>query len=119
MVFPEGWDSNGRVGIMQYQKFLFSLGIPVQPVALKVSIPWLPMIEASKLGTSIFAEILWMCFVPFFYFELEFLPIQKQQEKETEIEFAKRVQVMTANALNVTPTEYSFKDALELRKKLV
>jgi 1-acyl-sn-glycerol-3-phosphate acyltransferase len=35
LFFPEGWDTNGKVGVLMFNKFMFSLG---QPVILLVSI---------------------------------------------------------------------------------
>lgn len=59
-----------------FQKFLFSVGRPIQPVALRVTVPWMPMIEPNVLGTTIIKEVLWLFFVPFFEYELTFLPQQ-------------------------------------------
>ncbi len=35
LFFPEGWDTNGEVGLMQFQKFLFGVQIPIQPTSLR------------------------------------------------------------------------------------
>ena len=40
VIFPEGTCNNCDVAIMQYQKFVFGLGVPVVPVALKIRNPW-------------------------------------------------------------------------------
>jgi hypothetical protein len=44
LVFPEGWDNNGR-GLMVYQKYCFSLGVKIVPTALSVRIPFLPLVR--------------------------------------------------------------------------
>jgi 1-acyl-sn-glycerol-3-phosphate acyltransferase len=69
--FPEGWDTNGT-GLLIYQKFLFSLGLTVLPVALKVNVLGLPLVP-GKLGSSIFKEIAWMFFSPLYIYDIELL----------------------------------------------
>jgi len=119
LVFPEGWDTNGKKGLLLFQKFLFSVGRSIQPVAIRCSIPLLPMIEPNVLGTTITQELMYLFFVPYFLWELTFLPLQNRYEDETPVEFAARVQKMIANELGIYPTKYSFKDALVLRKKKI
>lgn len=72
--FPEGWDTNGT-GLLIYQKFLFSLGFTVLPVALKVHVLGLPLVP-GKLGSSIFKEIVWMFFSPLYIYDIELLEPQ-------------------------------------------
>lgn len=45
--------------------------------------------------------------------------LQVKRQNESEIEFAERVQQMTAAALGITATQYSKKEALELRMSLL
>ncbi len=115
--FPEGWDSTGRVGLMLYQRYLFSLGKPVWPVALRTNIPFLPL-ESSMLGTSVVNECLWLFSTPFVVFELTLMDPLEKEENESDIEFAKRTQTITANELGIVPTDFSFRDALSYRRSL-
>ena len=99
------WDTNGRVGTLLFQKFLFSLGVSVQPVALRVSIP-LPRCQVRTvcallqsthqsfacvcvrmcsvamrqqpglLGSHVLWELLWFVWVPWTRFHLTFLNLQ-------------------------------------------
>lgn len=48
-----GWDTNGR-GLLLYQKFLFSVGLPILPVALRVHVPFLPIVISQKKASSFF-----------------------------------------------------------------
>jgi hypothetical protein len=116
--FPEGWDSTGQVGLMLYQRYLFSLGKPVWPVALRTSVPFLPL-EQSLLGTSVINEVIWLFMTPYIVFELTLLDALKKSENESDIEFARRTQVITADELCVIATNYTFRDALSYRKSLV
>lgn len=97
---------------------MFSLKKKILPVTLKVSIPYLP-IESELLGTSILKETIWLLFSPCYYYEINFLQPQLQKEDEDEIQFARRIQEITANSLGIEATNWSFKDALEFRKKLL
>jgi len=118
LFFPEGWDTNGKKGLMIYQKFLFSLGKPVHPVALTVDVPILPL-NPGMLGTSVIKEVLWLFFYPCTIWSLTFLSPQKKEVNEDEISFARRTQCITANSLGIFPTNYSYKDALKLRIEIM
>jgi len=116
--FPEGWDTNGKVAILQFQKFLFSLGVPVIPAALRVYVPFVP-IESNILGSHILREVFWSYFAPFTIFEIKFFDIEVKQDEESEIQFAKRVQTIIARELNLIASDYSYKTALQLRKRIL
>jgi 1-acyl-sn-glycerol-3-phosphate acyltransferase len=117
LFFPEGWDTNGK-GTLIYQKFLFSLQKPILVCSLKSRVPFLP-IRTGKLGTSVFQEMLWLFYSPMYIFDLEFIQVVENLIDENEYDFSKRVQNITSNHLSIVSTNYSFKDALELRKKFV
>lgn len=114
--FPEGWDTNGK-GLLIYQKFLFGLKLPVVPIALSVRVPFAP-IRPGMLGSSIFREILWMFFSPYYEYHVRVLPAL-EHEGEGEIDFALRTQRVTAAALGVPATSYSKSDALTYRRSLL
>src|SRR5690349_16867435 len=76
LVFPEGWDTNGKVGLVQFQKFLFSIGVTIQPVSLQCTVVGLSCALPGVLGSSIVKEFLFMLFTPFYEYELSFLPPQ-------------------------------------------
>ena len=40
LLYPEGAVHNCDVALMRYEKFAFSLGVPVVPIALRVSHPF-------------------------------------------------------------------------------
>lgn len=117
LFFPEGWDTNGKTGLLQYQKWLFSLDKEILPVAIKVSVPWLPL-DPSLLGTSILKELFYIFACPWYHFELSFLPPVSRGKDQSDIEFAASVQKLTADSLGIDCTQYNYKDALEYRRKL-
>jgi hypothetical protein len=103
---------------MIYQKFLFSLEKPILPVALRAWVPLIP-VEPGVLGTSVLREVLWLFFYPVLVFDVKFLEPQTKRPGEGDVEFAKRVQEMTAKELQICATDYTYKDALQLRSRLM
>lgn len=45
------WDNNARAGTLLFQRFLFSLDVPVLPVALRASVP-LPLCQVRSVSTG-------------------------------------------------------------------
>lgn len=115
--FPEGWDTNG-LGLLRYQKFMFSLGKPVVPAALSVKVGLFAPLRPGMLGSSILREILWLFFSPYYDYQITLLaPIV--QGAENEMEFALRAQRLTAVSLGVPATAYTKADALTYRRSLL
>jgi len=116
--FPEGWDTSGSVGVLQFQRFLFSVGKPIHPVALSARVPLLPLLP-TKLGTTLVKEVLLLLFVPCYEYELRFLSQQSIAPGQSPEDFASSVQSLIADELGLVPTSYTYKDALNYRKTLV
>ena len=53
LLFPEGGLTEGAGGLLEYHKFVFSLGVPVQVLALTVKPGPLPLSVNNELGTTI------------------------------------------------------------------
>jgi len=119
LAFPEGSMTNGRVGLLRYSIWPFSLDEPIQPVVIQIVRPSIFTISSSVLGSQWWADIFWFLFVPFSLFRIRFLDIVKQTEDETAQDFARRVQVLMANALRVRPTQYTSADKTDLIRKRV
>lgn len=115
--FPEGWDTNGK-GLLRYQQFMFSLGKAVLPAALKVRVGLFLPFRPGMLGSSIFREILWLFFCPFYDYHITILPAVRQGS-ENGMEFAQRTQRLTALTLGVPATTYTKSDALTYRRSLL
>jgi 1-acyl-sn-glycerol-3-phosphate acyltransferase len=115
--FPEGWDTNGK-GLLLYQKFLFSVGLPIVPLALKVHVPLLPVVP-GMLGSTILKEIFWLFFVPCYVYDITVLPSQSALNNEDAVDFARRVQQLTADTLKIPATSWSKKEVLHYRKLLM
>jgi len=119
LFFPEGWDTTAKKGLLLYQRYLFSLGRPIQPVSISASVPLRLPLNLSILGTSVFKETCWFFFFPYTTFRFNFLPVQFQKEHETDIEFARRVQELTADDLGIEATNFTYRDALKLRNYVI
>lgn len=117
--FPEGWDTNGKA-LLRYQQFLFSLDKPVLPAALSVSVPFAP-IRPGMLGSTIFREILWLFFSPYYLYQVTILPALciGANERDDVSKFASRVQRLTALTLGVPATDYTKSDALNYRRSIM
>eukprot|EP00943_MAST-04B_sp_MAST-4B-sp1_P008134 g8134.t1 len=98
LVFPEGGLTNGKVGLLQYHKFMFSLNVGVQPIALKNHRPFPININCEANGTTFLHNVFWFCFVPFQSYTVEFLPVLNIniEDGEDELVFSRRVAHTTA-----------------------
>ena len=113
LIFPEGVLTNGTYGVLRYQKFVFSLGVPVQPVAIRRSPPRFIPICCDASGTTSPTNMLWLFFLPRAHYEIELLPQMTRGIEETEIEFANRAQRATAEALGLHPSKWGAQDKNE------
>jgi ancient ubiquitous protein 1 len=113
-VFPEGATTNGRVGLLKYNPLIFSYGESILPIATKISRP-LP-IAFCTLHFSLITDFLWLLYSPWTLFEYTILPVQKILPGESPEEFAKRVQVITADTLRLIATDFTAEDKKKLRE---
>lgn len=109
LVFPEGGLTNGRIALLQFHKFLFSLGVEVQPVAIKVNEGPLP-IHIDHAHATAWANIIFYLFQPWRVFSVQFLAPQQIDEEtdETSLGFAHRVmqQIAAARGMKCGPFLY-------------
>ena len=122
LVFPEGGLASGKVGLLQYHMFMFSLGVPVQPIKIQVSRPLPININCEVEGTTFFDNVFWFVFLPFQSFELTFLDCVSREEDEEVLAFSRRVQSLTAKAMGVRASPFLYKDKqrwLKIKHKYV
>ncbi|XP_065454452.1 lipid droplet-regulating VLDL assembly factor AUP1 isoform X4 [Chrysemys picta bellii] len=67
LLFPEEAATNGRVGLLRFSSWPFSILDVIQPVALQVQ---RPLIAVSVADSSWITELLWTFFVPFTVYQL-------------------------------------------------
>lgn len=115
-IYPEAATTNGRVGLLQYNPLVFFYGETILPIAIKLSRP-LP-IAYSKLHLAVFTDLLWLLYVPWTLCEYTLLPPQKIQPGELPFEFARRIQVMTAETLGLVATNFTVDDKNKLRAEM-
>jgi len=113
-MFPEGGLTNGRVGLMVYQQFVFSLGTTILPLAMDVSTP-LPIEFDTMSGTAL-TNWIWFFWRPYILVTIQVLTPQKIGENETAIQFANRVQRMTAEKVGLVATNFTYKDKVAFSK---
>ncbi|XP_053258299.1 lipid droplet-regulating VLDL assembly factor AUP1 [Podarcis raffonei] len=115
LLFPEETTTNGRVGLLRFSSWPFSILDSVQPVALQVQRPF---VAVSVAGASWVTELLWTFFVPFTVYQVRWLPPIARLVEETREEFALRVQELLALELGVVSTRLTAADKAEHLKRL-
>uniref|UniRef100_A0A8C5STG3 Lipid droplet-regulating VLDL assembly factor AUP1 n=1 Tax=Laticauda laticaudata TaxID=8630 RepID=A0A8C5STG3_LATLA len=115
LLFPEEETTNGRVGLLRFSSWPFSIVDVVQPLALQV---WRPFVAVSVVGASWFTELLWTFFVPVTVYQVRWLPSVYREAEETQEEFALRVQELLALELGVVSTCLTAADKAEYLKRL-
>lgn len=116
LAFPEGATTNGKIGLLKFSVWPFSLDQPVQPVAIKINRPLIG-VTSSVTNSKWWNDLFWFLFVPFSVFHIRYLPVMTQNDDETPQEFAKRVQVAMADSLGIVPTAFTSIDKLEYIKR--
>uniref|UniRef100_A0A8C3S5N2 AUP1 lipid droplet regulating VLDL assembly factor n=1 Tax=Chelydra serpentina TaxID=8475 RepID=A0A8C3S5N2_CHESE len=69
LLFPEEAATNGRVGLLRFSSWPFSILDMIQPVALQVQ---RPLIAVSVADSSWITELLWTFFVPFTVYQVRY-----------------------------------------------
>ena len=114
--FPESGCSNGKVGVLKYQPFMFAVEKTVHPIALRASQSLLPINltkETSDRRSTFQANFLWYLFCPYRVYTLQFLPSMQIQPEETSQDFADRVMKATSDALLLKATSFQYSDLLQ------
>ncbi|GAB9472195.1 hypothetical protein Gpo141_00009380 [Globisporangium polare] len=109
--FPEGGLTNGRVGLLQYHKFLFSLGKTVQPFTIQASDGPFPVNINDETSTFL-ANVLWYFFIPWHHYTVKVLPPTRAAAGEDPLVFAQRVMQATAQALHQQATPFLYRDKI-------
>ncbi|XP_078261284.1 lipid droplet-regulating VLDL assembly factor AUP1 [Rhinoraja longicauda] len=115
LLFPEDEMTNGKVGLLKFSSWAFSINSTIQPVVLTVKRPF---IAVSVVDSSWLAELLWMFFIPFTIYQVRWLPSMSQMEGESEEEFAVRVQEHLAMELGIVSTHHTKSDKVEYLKRM-
>ncbi|XP_042322930.1 lipid droplet-regulating VLDL assembly factor AUP1 [Sceloporus undulatus] len=115
LLFPEETTTNGRVGLLRFSTWAFSILDTVQPVALQVQRPF---VTVNVADASWVTELLWTFFVPFTVYQVRWLPPVSKQAEETRDQFALRVQELLASELGLVSTRLTAADKAEYMKRL-
>ncbi|XP_072858362.2 lipid droplet-regulating VLDL assembly factor AUP1 isoform X1 [Pogona vitticeps] len=115
LLFPEETTTNGRVGLLRFSTWPFSILDAVHPVALQVQRPF---VAVSVADASWVTELLWTFFVPFTIYQVRWLPAVCRAAEEPREEFAHRVQQLLATELGMASTRLTAADKAEHLKRL-
>ncbi|KAL0205262.1 hypothetical protein P9112_000569 [Eukaryota sp. TZLM1-RC] len=108
-LFPEGALTNGKVSLLSFNKFMFSLNVPIKPVGIKVQNAFHSVINTDHLTSPVSINILWLLVLPFVQWELTILPTQEAEEGEDSFGFSKRVQKLVARAVDLDSSDFHVK----------
>lgn len=110
VVFPEGQVHNCDTFLMRYEKFCFGLDLPVVPVALRIQPFWsVQLWIAGEFFPWTWALVLMM---PWTTWQFDVLaPLCRQRDERAE-DFARRVQVQTAEHLRVQATDLTLREVV-------
>ncbi|KAJ7327309.1 hypothetical protein JRQ81_017068 [Phrynocephalus forsythii] len=114
LLFPEETTTNGRVGLLRFSTWPFSIMDTVHPVALQVQRPF---VAVSVADASWVTELLWTFFVPFTIYQVRWLPAVCRADEETREDFAHRVQELLAVELGMATTRLTAADKAEHLKR--
>jgi 1-acyl-sn-glycerol-3-phosphate acyltransferase len=114
LIFPEGVLTNGRKAVLRYQQFVFSLGLAVQPLAIRRRPACLQRrcfpVDHDAARVTFLSNVFWMLFMPRAHYDVMVLPQMVRREGESACDFADRVQFATASALKLRPSRFGNRD---------
>ena len=108
LVYPEGAVNPAQYGLMRYEKYCFSLGRPVVPVALRCINPW--PFEYIVINTSVYYNLFWLLFLPFLIWSFDVGSPMTIEPGQDAIAFSKQVQRWVADKLRIAVTPYNWLD---------
>ncbi|XP_066575802.1 lipid droplet-regulating VLDL assembly factor AUP1 isoform X2 [Amia ocellicauda] len=114
LLFPEEETTNGRVGLLKFSTWPFTVSDSVQPVALIAKRPFIPL---NTEESSWITELLWTFFIPFTVYQVRWLPTVSRQDGDSSQEFASKVQELLAMKLGVVSTQITRADKIEHIKR--
>lgn len=127
VVFPEGWDTSGRVGLLRFNKGIFeSSSATVVPCAIEVRVcmDWMLPLVPGALGVALWSELAWLFFQPGLSYRVTFLepfetPDSAPEALERAAGNADRAQRSIAAHLGIKATAFTNKDTLKWRQELM
>nr|CAD7195851.1 unnamed protein product [Timema douglasi] len=119
VLHPEAATTNGRVGLLRFSTWPFSIGAPVQPVALTVARPAVSDLSPSVLAAGCLVDMFWFLFVPYTTFTLKYLPVMQVEEGEGDDQFTVRVETAVATSLGIPRTCHTSADKTEHEKRYI
>ncbi|KAM5126953.1 lipid droplet-regulating VLDL assembly factor AUP1, partial [Mantella aurantiaca] len=139
LLFPEEETTNGRAGLLHFSSWPFSLSDCVQPLTLRVTRPFicpvscrwlLPLYPPPLLmntddvsppiavaGSSWLVELLWTLYIPYTVYHVRWLPPVSRIPRESDEDFASRVQKILGSSLGVCSTSHTAADHAEYVKR--
>ncbi|XP_071982578.1 lipid droplet-regulating VLDL assembly factor AUP1 [Engystomops pustulosus] len=114
LLFPEEETTNGLVGLLCFSSWPFSLSDSVQPLTLQAR---RPLVSLAVAGAPWYVELFWTLFSLYTVYHVRWLPPVCRSPRESDEDFASRVQTLLARSLGVHGTSYTVADRAEYVKR--
>ncbi|CAD5123448.1 unnamed protein product [Dimorphilus gyrociliatus] len=114
LVFPEGATTSGQKGLLKFASWPWNVGEPVQAVTIEIYRPM--RVSPSVLGGRWWTDALYTFFCPLTIWKVNVLPIVARREDESDDEIALRYQEQMAHHLQLSSTNFTCADKVELAK---
>ncbi|XP_073420838.1 lipid droplet-regulating VLDL assembly factor AUP1 isoform X2 [Dendrobates tinctorius] len=114
LLFPEEGTTNGGVGLLHFSSWAFSLSDSLQPVTLRAN---RPLLSVAVAGSPWYVELFWTLFSPYSVYHVRWLPPVCRSLRESDDDFASRVQKLLALTLGVQGTKHTAADSTEHVKR--
>uniref|UniRef100_A0A2P2HYR6 Ancient ubiquitous protein 1-like n=1 Tax=Hirondellea gigas TaxID=1518452 RepID=A0A2P2HYR6_9CRUS len=120
LIFPEDCTTNGAVALMQYQQWAASVcGERPSVVCVRVArFPALPL-AASVLTSPFLQHLLALFFCPFTVYTVRYLGRIARLSSESDAEFGKRLQAVSAKSLGLQTSTYDVLEKVEYVKRCI
>ncbi|XP_052098638.1 lipid droplet-regulating VLDL assembly factor AUP1-like [Mytilus californianus] len=117
LLWPEKTTTNGRKGLLKFDKFPFSCSSIIQPMTIQAT-RWPLDVKVTTLTSNRWTDFFWSMFFPYTIFKIKILPAMEKSADESVEEFADRVREKLSSTLNVRMTDYTFEDKEKYIKQL-
>ncbi|XP_056395930.1 lipid droplet-regulating VLDL assembly factor AUP1 [Hyla sarda] len=114
LLFPEEETTNGRAGLLHFSSWPFSLSDSVQPLTLRVS---RALVSVAVAGSSWYTELFWTLFSLYTVYHVRWLPPACRSSRESDEDFASRVEKLVALSLGIPGTKHTAADRAEHVKR--
>lgn len=113
---PEISSTNGRVALLKFNSWPFSIEPVVLPVAIEARRPEIANVKLTSVASTWWTDVFWFMFVPYTVFTIKCLKIKRNADHEI---LTREVEKDIAVALNLKTSSHTVTDKTEYEKRYV